>query len=59
MKAEFTIDNGYHLVCETGFFYLFNWYYDNRIALINFRNKRDEYRENLNCAGVWKLKQLK
>jgi hypothetical protein len=59
MKAEFKIDNSYNLVCETGFFYLFNWDYDNTIAYVNFSRKMNFYAKAEKCVGVWKLKQLK
>jgi hypothetical protein len=59
MKAKFTIDNSYNLVCETGFFYLFYWSYINTMAYVNFSKQRDLYKDDEVCVGVWKLKQLK
>jgi hypothetical protein len=59
MKAEFTIDNSYVLVCELGFFYLFNFNYDNVLAYANYREKKHSYRGLESCVGVWKFKQFK
>jgi len=58
MKAGFTIDNSYYLIYEFGFFYLWNWHYDNTIFYTNFREKIESYKYDENCVGVWKLKQL-
>jgi hypothetical protein len=59
MKAGFKIDNSYHLVCETGFFYLWNFNYDNSIALVNFSKEQKKYKHYESCVGMWKVKQLK
>ena len=58
MKAGFRIDNSYHFTCETGFFYLWNFNYDNSIHLVNFSKEQKKYNKCKSCVGVWKLKQL-